>query len=92
VGYVIWVRKSKKWVRLESHSEEVIGQKRPDRVAKNGRSEVPVVADQIGAGEQSYVAHGEVDFFGEDAMARTGGAGGLDRTTRAYLFTLSLAA
>jgi hypothetical protein len=25
---------------------------------------------------QSYVAHGEADFFGEDALARTDGAGG----------------
>jgi hypothetical protein len=29
-----------------------------------------------GTGERSYLAHGQVDFFGEDAMARTGGAGG----------------
>jgi hypothetical protein len=27
-----------------------------------------------------YLAHGKVDFFGEEAMARTGGAGGQNRT------------
>jgi hypothetical protein len=45
-----------------------------------------------GRGEQSYLTHGEADFFGEEAMARTGGAGGPDRTTRAHAFSLSLAA
>jgi hypothetical protein len=27
-------------------------------------------------GEPVYLAHGKVDFFGDEAMARTGGAGG----------------
>ena len=38
----------------------------------------PTVQD----GEPVYLAHGKVDFFGEEAMARTGGAGEteLDRT------------
>jgi len=31
------------------------------------------------AGSRSYLAHGEIDFFGEE-MARTGGAGGPDST------------
>jgi hypothetical protein len=43
-----------------------------------------------GTGKQSYVAHGEVDFFGEDAMARTGGAGGQNRTGYARLFRAAL--
>ncbi len=43
-----------------------------------------------GTGEQSCVAHGEVDFFGEDAMARTGGAGGQNRTGYARLFRAAL--
>jgi site-specific DNA recombinase len=30
-------------------------------------------------GEPVYLAHGKVDFFGEEAMARTGGAGGQNR-------------
>jgi hypothetical protein len=33
--------------------------------------------------EPVYLAHGKVDFFGEEAMARTGAAGGPDSTTRA---------
>lgn len=52
MGYVIRVLKSKKWVPLEAHCKEVIGQKWPDRLAKNGRSEVPVVADQTGHDRQ----------------------------------------
>src|SRR5438128_7280758 len=28
------------------------------------------------AGKTTYLAHGKVDFFGDEAMARTGGAGG----------------
>jgi len=32
----------------------------------------PVTRD----GKTSYLAHGEIDFFGDEAMARTGGAGG----------------
>jgi hypothetical protein len=31
-------------------------------------------------GKSVYLAHGKVDFFGEEAMARTGGAGGRNRT------------
>lgn len=34
------------------------------------------------AGKTSYLAHGKVDFFGDEAMARTGGAGGLSFTER----------
>jgi site-specific DNA recombinase len=44
----------------------------------------------IEAGEHSYLAHGEVDFFGEEAMARTGGAGGQNRTGYARLFRAAL--
>jgi hypothetical protein len=43
-------------------------------------------------GEPVYLADGKVDFFGEEAMVRTGGAGGPDSTTRAYRFSLPLAA
>jgi predicted RNase H-like nuclease (RuvC/YqgF family) len=43
-------------------------------------------------GEPMYLAHGKVDFFGEEAMARTGGAGGPVCTTRTTEFSLSLAA
>src|SRR3989442_1858321 len=32
------------------------------------------------AGKTTYLAHGKVDFFGDEAMARTGGAGGQNRT------------
>jgi hypothetical protein len=49
IGYVIRVVKSKKWSRdIESGN----GQKWPDRTAKNGRSEVQVVASQTGHDRQ----------------------------------------
>jgi hypothetical protein len=41
------------------------------------------------AGSRSYLAHGEIDFFGEE-MARTGGAGGQNRTGYARLFRAAL--
>jgi site-specific DNA recombinase len=41
-------------------------------------------------GEPVYLAHGKVDFFGEEAMARTGGAGGQNRTGYARLFRAAL--
>lgn len=43
-------------------------------------------------GELKYRAHGKVDFFGREKVARTGGAGGPDSATRAYRFSLPLAA
>ena len=43
-------------------------------------------------GKRTYIAHGKVDSFGEAELAHSGGAGGPDRTTRAYFFSLSLAA
>ena len=41
-------------------------------------------------GEPVYLAHGKVDFFGAEAMARTGGAGGQNRTGYARLFRAAL--
>jgi site-specific DNA recombinase len=41
-------------------------------------------------GEPAYLAHGKVDFFGEEAMARTSGAGGQNRTGYARLFRAAL--
>jgi len=43
-------------------------------------------------GEPVYLAHGKVDFFGDEAMAQTGGARSPYSTTRAYRFSLPLAA
>ena len=43
-------------------------------------------------GEPVYLAHGKVDFFGDEAMARTGGAGGPDCTVRSVSFCLPVAA
>ncbi len=37
-----------------------------------------------------YLAYGKVDFFGDEAMARTGGAGGQNRTGYARLFRAAL--
>jgi hypothetical protein len=44
--------KSKKWAHLESPNKKVIDQKWPVRSAKNGRSEAPDVAGQIGLDRQ----------------------------------------
>jgi hypothetical protein len=41
-------------------------------------------------GEPVYLAHGKVDFSGEEAMARTNGAGGQNRTGYARLFRAAL--
>jgi hypothetical protein len=41
-------------------------------------------------GEPVYLAHGKVDFFGDEVMARTGGAGGQNRTGYARLFRAAL--
>jgi hypothetical protein len=43
-------------------------------------------------GKMTYRYHGKVDFFGDRAMARTGGAGGPIESVRAYAFTLQVAA
>ena len=60
-----------------------------------------VLAEQIGKftlqraeenGAFSFKADGSIDFFGDEAFTRVGGAGGPDRTTRVYHFGLSLAA
>jgi hypothetical protein len=42
------------------------------------------------AGKTTYLAHGKEDFFGDEAMARTGGAGGQNRTGYARLFRAAL--
>jgi site-specific DNA recombinase len=42
------------------------------------------------ADEGSYSVRGEVDFFGPEALARTGGAGGQNRTGYARLFRAAL--
>jgi hypothetical protein len=41
-------------------------------------------------GKPTYLAHGNVDFFGDEAMSRTGGAGGQNRTGYARLFRAAL--
>ena len=43
-------------------------------------------------GEPVYLAHGKVDFFRDEAMARTGGAGGPDCPVRSVSFCLPVAA
>jgi site-specific DNA recombinase len=58
-----------------------------------------VLAEHFGAftleptiqdGEPVYLARGKVDFFGKETMARTGGAGGQNRTGYARLFRAAL--
>jgi hypothetical protein len=60
-----------------------------------------VLAEQVGkfklerildAGQVSFRATGQIDFFGEESLTRVDGAGGPDSTTRAYAFSISLAA
>jgi hypothetical protein len=41
-------------------------------------------------GEPVYLAHGKVDFFGDEALARSDGAGGQNRTGYARLFRAAL--
>jgi hypothetical protein len=40
----------------------------------------------VQGGEPVYLAHGKVDFFGGEAMARTGGARGLRRDYQELIF------
>jgi hypothetical protein len=40
-----------------------------------GRTERLLVEPTIQDGEPVYLVHGKVDFFGDEAMTRTGGAG-----------------
>ena len=58
-----------------------------------------LLAEQIGKftlervsenGEISFKANGEIDFFGEEAFTRVGGAGGQNRTGYARLFRAAL--
>ena len=41
-------------------------------------------------GKRLYLAHGKADFFGDEAVARTDGAGGQNRTGYARLFRAAL--
>ncbi len=47
---------------------------------------LPVLQD----GKATYLAHGKIDFFGEEGVARTRGAGGQNRTGYARLFRAAL--
>ena len=60
-----------------------------------------LLAEQIGKftlervvenGKVSFKANGNIDFFGEEALTQLSGAGGPNRTTRAYAFSPPLAA
>ena len=41
-------------------------------------------------GKRTYLAHGKVDFFGEEELAHSAGAGGQNRTGYARLFRAAL--
>jgi site-specific DNA recombinase len=41
-------------------------------------------------GKRTYLAHGKVDFFGEEGVSHSGGAGGQNRTGYARLFRAAL--
>jgi hypothetical protein len=49
-----------------------------------------VLSQVEGEGKPGYEARASVDFFGDSAMARTGGAGGQNRTGYARLFRAAL--
>jgi predicted RNase H-like nuclease (RuvC/YqgF family) len=60
-----------------------------------------VLAERIGQltlepvdenGKKTYLAHGKVDFFGEESVAHSDGAGGPARTDRDICFTITIAA
>ena len=60
-----------------------------------------LLAEQVGKftlerieenGALSFKANGNIDFFGEEAFTRVGGAGGPDRTVRTVSFCISVAA
>jgi hypothetical protein len=42
------------------------------------------------SGKRTYLAHGKVDFFGEEELAHSDGAGGQNRTGYARLFRAAL--
>jgi len=46
----------------------------------------PVTRD----GKAAYLAHGKVDFFGDEAMARTGGADGQNSTLSDPIFPFKI--
>jgi hypothetical protein len=52
-----------------------------------GKLTLDGVAD---GGHSAYRAKGEIDFFGEEAFTRVGGAGGQNRTGYARLFRAAL--
>ena len=67
----------------------------PENIAKAREA----LAEQVGCirlepvsenGKRTYLAHGKVDFFGEETMAHSGGAGGQNRTGYARLFRAAL--
>jgi hypothetical protein len=72
--------------KLISHPQSV-DQARAALADHFGRFTLQPVANADG---NSYAAQGEIDFFGEEAMARTGGAGGQNRTGYARLFRAAL--
>jgi hypothetical protein len=58
-----------------------------------------VIAERVGQltleaanenGKRTYLAHGKVDFFGEEDLAHSDGAGGQNRTGYARLFRAAL--
>ena len=68
----------------------------PESVAKAHEA----LAEQVGCitlvpvsenGKMSDLAHGKIDFFGDEAMAHSGGAGGQNRTGYARLFRAGFA-
>ncbi len=71
---------------LLAHPENV--EKAHEPIAEQ-LGQLALVASNEG-GKRLYPAHGKVDFFGEEVMARTGGAGGQNRTGYARLFRAAL--
>ena len=49
-----------------------------------------ILQPMVENGKRSYLAHGKVDFFGEEGMTHSDGAGGQNRTGYARLFRAAL--
>ena len=72
--------------RLVSHPENV-AQTRAALAEHFGTFKMEPVSEN---GKMTYRYHGKIDFFGDRAVARTGGAGGQNRTGYARLFRAAL--
>jgi site-specific DNA recombinase len=82
------VRRLAKIRELLAHPENI--QKAHEAIAERVGQLTLQATDENG--KRTYVAHGKVDFFGEEDLAHSDGAGGPDSNGCVFAFSLSLAA